>query len=546
MELFDQLNLMQRLGLAAIILVTIGGLLWIMLSASTGPYATLYSGLSEPTAGKIVEKLKERNIPYRLDGNGTISVPQRKLYDVRLDMAKEGLPESEGKGFELFNEAEFGMTNFTQKVNYQRALENEIVRTIQHLEQVKDARLHLVMPEETLFEEDRRSPSASVVLTLEAGTIPDQDKIDSIRYLVSSAVEKLEASQVTVVDSSGRLQASSGGSAGASGMGPGGGGAQGLEMQAKIEDNMEKRIVSLLAPVVGREHIRSKVNVELDTAKVDKTVEDYDPTQIAIRSEQTTTKEQSSTEPQAEGAPGAPANLPGDEGAEEEAATSESSKRNKVVNYEIDKTTKQVQENGYEISSLSTAVLIDKSAVTEMVKPEGNQQPGQQGQQGQQGEVEPVEKVTVDQERIASVVKRAVGYNGNRGDKIEVAYQDFKSLRAVDAEPVPWYANPQIIFALLKYAALLALVILVGMLIVRPLSNILEEVTQEEEEGLVGRTVGEVEGEELGAEALAELEGVQTADSPHQRLREEVIEMSQEDIDRTGQVIRQWLRVDEE
>ena len=532
-----QLSARQKVAIALAATLTFGALIWIVTSASAPDYRTLYADLSEESAGQIVEQLEARQIPYRLQSPTSIAVPQEHLYQARLHLAGMGLPGGgEGRGYELFDEAEFGMTAFTQKVNYQRALEHELGQTIQAMRPIKRARVHLVLPERALFKDEQRQPSASVAVSLRPGQRLDPGQIQSIRYLVSSSVESLEPGRITIVDAAGELLARpdrGGGVADAH---------EALQASSKLEASLEERLVDLLAPIVGRENLRARVRAELDTSTSTRTDERYEPEQRAIRSEQRSERKEAVDGETVGGAPGVAANLAGAQGpagvTREDLASSQTQE---TINYEVSRTVTQTSRQGYTIERLSVAVVLNEALL----------EAGDAGGAARE----------IDRERVEALVASAVGLRADRGDQVEITWESFAPVEAPSAEPVPVYMRPEVYVPALRYAffALLALLLLV--FVVRPLMRAvagaardeeadeaeqIEAVAEGEEVQIVGRTVAELE-EELGEREVVDITiEAEDESSPYLQLREEIIALGSSDLDRTGDILRQWMRARDE
>jgi flagellar M-ring protein FliF len=537
---FGDMSLAQRISLGVAVAVVLGGLGWVIMSATEVEYRTLYSDVSEETAAKMTEALRKQGIPYKLENPTTIAVPREQVYEARLYVAGLGLTDANGSGYELFDESDFGMTAFTQKINYKRALENELARTIRHLETVKEVRVHLVLPEEALFRDEQEEPTASVVLTLANGRAPGDDQIDSIRYLVASAVEGLEPEQVTVVDNTGRLLARPDGD----GLLAGAGAAGSLEASRNVENDLEERIVDLLAPMVGRDHLRAKVRVELDTAQVTETAEIFDPEATAVRSEQRSEETSNNGNNIAAGVPGIGSNLPGRDGAGPGGTAGNASQRtDERVNYEVSKTVRQVTNAGFTIKRLSVAVLVDEAAASGAPVAEGDEEAAEGD------EAAAAVAAALTPERVESLVKGAVGFDDARGDTLQVSFESFRGADLASADPLPWYQEPELVVPAVRYLALVLLALVLGFLVMRPLMRVFEKPTDaavasssealEVDAEVVGQRVGDLT-DAFGEDELAQLE----TESPYAKLRAEIIELGKSDIDRTGQVIRQWIRAD--
>ncbi|MHB8767332.1 MAG: flagellar basal-body MS-ring/collar protein FliF, partial [Deferrisomatales bacterium] len=246
-ELWGRLSAAQRGVLVAVSAALVAGFLSLAFWVGTPEYSVLFGRLAADDAGKVVERLRTDGIPYQLrDGGATVLVPADRVYDVRLTLAGEGIPQGGVVGYEIFDGSSFGMTDFAQKVNYARALEGELTRTIRRLEGVEGARVHLVLPERRLFQEAAEAATASVVLQLRPGRAPTAKQVQGVVYLVSSSVEGLAPERVTVVDTRGNmLYQVADEAAGLLGAGQ-------LEHKRGYEKDLERRVRELLERVVGQ------------------------------------------------------------------------------------------------------------------------------------------------------------------------------------------------------------------------------------------------------------------------------------------------------
>lgn len=523
-DTLGQFTTRQKIGIATVALLTFGALIWLVVSASQPQWRTLYSDLDEATSAQIVDALDQQGIPHKLDGADTVLVSQEDLYNARIKLAGMGLPGGQGKGYELFDEAEFGMTAFTQKVNYQRALEHELSQTISAMRPVKSARVHLVLPERSLFEDEQRNPSASVALSLEQGRQPDEGQIQSIRYMVASAIESLEPGGVTIVDSTGRLLARPDGVEGMAGT------DESLEAANKLEASLEDRIVELLTPMVGRDNLRARVRAELDTSISTQTDERFDPEAQAIRSQQRDELREAADGEVVGGAPGIASNLPGREAAlDEEEENLSKARLKETINYEISRTVTQTTRNGYDVERLSVAVVLNEALLDADDAPE------------------------IDREQLQALVASAVGLDDARGDRIQVTWGPFVGPVTPAAEPTPIYLRPEVYVPIARYAAIALLALLLFLFVVRPLVKSLSttaEATQAarasdpDDVPVVGTTVAEAQQRlgqpEDGLDILEETD----KHRPYFELRDEVIQLGSSDIDRTSDIVRQWLRTD--
>lgn len=383
-EFYTKLSTPQKLISAGVVLATVIAIIFLVSFVNRPDYGTLFSNLAPQDASKIVEKLKEKSIPYKLEGNGsTILVPKESLYDLRLSLAGEGLPQSSTVGYEIFDKTNLGISDFVQKVNYRRALEGELARTILQIGEVEGARVHIVLPEKKLFKEDEKPPTASVILKLRTGKIPSRETIQGITHLLSSSIEGLETENVTVVDSRGMLLSNNNKQNSFAALT-----ATQYELQRQVETSLTSKAQKMLDGVLGYNNAIVQVTSELDFRQVERTSETYDPENTAIRSEQTSEDKTTAN-----------------------GSTPSSSRSNTVTNYEVNKEVARIIENQGSVKRLSVAVTVN-----------GKQKVVNKGNETiYENEPQPEEVLN----KITEVVKRAVGYNIQRGDEISVVNLPF-------------------------------------------------------------------------------------------------------------------------
>ncbi len=408
----------------------------------------LFANLSEEDAGAIIQKLNEQKIPYTTSGGG-IMVPADKVYEVRLQLASQGLPQGAGVGFELFDKTSFTMTDFVQKLNYRRALQGELSRTIRSLGAVEQCRVHLAVPEKTLFMQKEERPKASVLLKLRAGRRLSQNQVQGIVHLVSSSVEGLDPNDVSVVNSSGEMLtsvvdenlAASGGQ---------------LDYQRNYEREMETKVIGILEPVVGKGKVKARVAASFDFTKVEKTEERYDPDSQVARSEQRS--QEKSTGAVSGGVPGVASNLPGKQQQPQvrPGTPAVSEKKNETINYEISKTISHVVNPVGELKKLSAVVLVDGVSTTAQGSTDRKYTP----------------RAEEDVRQFEDMVKKAVGFSVARGDEVKVVNMPFdvapqEELGAAEkAASAP--VMPMVSMAL-KYVVPLIAVIMLFLFVIKPL-----------------------------------------------------------------------------
>lgn len=378
---------------------------WISLGMGSLEYRALYRGLAEDETARVAEALRAENIDYRLeDGATTITVPSQQVYEARIRVAGRGLPGGGSTGFEIFDRPAFGVTDFVHRVNYTRAVQGELARSIEQLESVTRARVQVVIPErKTVLAARERSARASVVVKLAPGRELDKVQAKAIVHLVASSVEALSPADVTVVDDGGRLLAPLGSSDEES-MQVGGAPAH----QARIESELAQRIEAILEPVVGTAGVVARVRAEMDWTKSDVTEERFDPESQVARSEQRT--EETESEAVDGGVPGIESNTQEEGSGVVAEASPTSSRVSETYNYEISKVVSRRSTPMGKVERLSVAVLVD-SGTTGAGDEEGSEAQGFSPEQ---------------LERFEELAKQAVGFSEKRGDHIVVTAEAFR------------------------------------------------------------------------------------------------------------------------
>ena len=356
----------------------------LALWAKSPDYRVLYSNISDRDGGAIVTQLTQMNIPYRFTDNGTaLLIPAEKVHETRLRLAQQGLPKGGAVGFELLDQEKFGISQFSEQINYQRALEGELSRTIETLGPVQTARVHLALPKPSLFVREQKQPSASVTLNLQPGRALDEGQINAIVYMVSSSVAGLPAGNVTVVDQGGHLLTQSDGTGRDLN-------ATQLKYANEVESRIQRRIEAILQPMVGNGNVHAQVTAQIDNAVREQTDEEYKPNQgtnqAAVRSQQLSDSSQSGGQLSG-GVPGALTNQPAppptgnitnppQAGANANAANAQrpastidtngrrsssasNARRDETINYEVDRTIRHTQQKAGNIDRLSVAVVVN-------------------------------------------------------------------------------------------------------------------------------------------------------------------------------------------
>lgn len=465
LQRLSALDRSQRMRLGAGIALLVVAAVAAMVMGRQPDYKVLFSNLSDKDGGAIVAQLSQMNVPYKhADGGGAILIPAERVHDVRLRLATQGLPRGSVTGFELMETNRFGMTQFQERLNFQRGLEGELTRSIQALSSVQGARVHLALPNQNGFFREQQKPSASVLVSLHPGRILDRAQLAGIVHLVASSVPELAPSAVSVLDDTGKLLSQSPDAAGEEGIN-----AQQLLYVQQIEQQYARRIMEILEPVVGRNNVKAQVSAELDFSRTESTSEQFRPNQTpdsgAIRSQQVL-ESSGTANKTATGVPGAVANQPpvpsaapvnganpaptagGQQGAEEST-----SKRESTTNYEVDKTVKVTRGNNWAIKRLSAAVVVNYQALAE-----------------EKGGASPKPLTPEQIEQMTGLVRETIGFNKERGDSVNLMNTPFLTSET-PAAAVPLWKQPETIelaktFAWPLGAVLFAALVLLGL--VRP------------------------------------------------------------------------------
>lgn len=394
------------------ILVALGavtvGLAVLLGTGGRVDYAPLYAGLQAEDASAVVEKLGELKIPYQLGRGGeVIEVPRAQVAEARLALASQGLPRGGAVGFELFDKQGLGVSDFVQRTQYHRALQGELERSIVTLAAVQRARVHLVVPEKTLFRAPSEGASASVVLQLRPGRALQPQQVQGIVHLIASSVDGLRPERVTVVDGRGEVLSQRSGAQAAA--------TAALTYQREIEETAAKRAQELLERTLGKGHAAVQVSAQVDTSQVERTDENFSPEGQVVRSEQEVDDVVGATgEAGAEGVAGARANLPGGP-PPQVAAAGGSHRRSQTRNYEISKVMQKVTQPVGRLMRLTVAVLVDGKYEAASTQAQGQGGPG-----GAAATKKFVPRNKEELDAYAAIVKEAVGFDAKRGDQVEV------------------------------------------------------------------------------------------------------------------------------
>ena len=427
----------QKLGLmvalAAITALVVAGWLW----GQSPDYRVLYANLSDRDGGAVIASLQQMNVPFKFtEGGGALLVPANQVHEMRLRLAGQGLPKGGLVGFELMESHKFGTSQFQEQVNYQRALEGELARSIQSLSAVNGARVHLAFSKPSVFVREQQKPSASVLLSLNAGRNLDPGQVSAIVHLVSSSIPDLPVKNVTVIDQNGSLLTSS--DASTVGLDPGQ-----LRYRRDVEQGFSKRIEAILAPIAGSNNVLAQVTADIDFTLTENLAEIFTPNpaaSAAVRSQQTT--EASNAGAGAGGASGVPGALSNQPGASANApivaasgsaasnsaagaAAPANTRRDSTVNYEVDKTIRHTRQSVGGIKRLSVAVLVNHRKLVD-----------------EEGKTTTKPMSPEEMEQINALVKEVMGFSKERGDSLNVTNSVFSVAAAEPVVEVPLWKQP--------------------------------------------------------------------------------------------------------
>ncbi|MEM8446228.1 flagellar basal-body MS-ring/collar protein FliF [Morganella morganii] len=528
---------------AAAIAVIVALFLWMR----SPDYRVLLSNLSAKDGGDIVSQLTQMNMPYQLADNGSaILVPADKVHELRLKLAQAGLPKGGNTGFELLDKEQFGISQFSEQVNYQRALEGELSRTIESLSPVQTARVHLAIPKPTLFVREQKSPTASVTVGLLPGRALDEGQISAIVHMVSGSVSGLTSSNVIIVDQTGRLLTNNDNSQQSVSTSQ-------MRLTQETEARLKQRIEDLLAPLVGRANVQAQVTAQVDYSKVEQTAEEYKPNQqpdsAAVRSRQSSQSQQNSNGGPG-GVPGALSNQPvsapaapvetakadtkdnkNASPADNKSNSNINSQSDETTNYEVDRKISHTQRQIGVVDRLSVAVIINWLP---QKKEDGTE------------EMQPLPPEMIKE--IESLTREAMGYSVSRGDSLSITNSRFTDEGQLTEEP-SLFTSPVIIAQALEYGKIL-LLLLVGWLLwrkgIRPQWQRYRKAQQAEAEARMFKATqmktplvaDDVISDDMDEKARRRLTRQRvSAEIQSQRIRE----MADKDPQVVAMVISQWL-----
>lgn len=427
-------NIMLAVGAAAVVAIMIGVWLW----SQAPDYKVLFSNFNDRDGGAIVASLQQLNVPYKYSETGNaILVPASQVHDARLKLAAQGLPKGGNVGFELMENQKLGISQFLEQVNFQRALEGELARSIQAVSAVQTARVHLAIPKSSVFVRDQQKPTASVLLNLYPSRILDQQQVSAILHLVASSVPELSAKNVTIVDQNGNLLSDPNKQAANNNLDP-----SQLKYVQEYQQNIVKRIESIISPIVGSNNVRAEATADIDFSRTEQAAESYRPNSppeaSAIRSQQTS--ESYNKAGNASGIPGALSNQPPvpatapivASGAAATQSTAASNaglmQKDSTTNFEVDKTIKYTQQGMGGVKRLSVAIVVNYKTETD-----------------KNGKTTTRPLTDIEKTQITDLAREAMGFNKDRGDTLNVVNSPFASPEKEPIVDLPLWKQPDVL-----------------------------------------------------------------------------------------------------
>lgn len=475
-EFFKNLGPTKRLSVIAVTVIAAVALFTMLFMASGKDYVPLFTNIPTEQVSTIVAKLNEKNVPFQLrDGGKTVAIPKELLHSTQMTlMAEIGSPKMGSIGLEIFDKQDFGMNSYAQKINYQRALQGELMRAINTLTAVKQSKVILALPNKKTFLEEGGQASASVVVELHQGKELAPEQVRGIRYLVANSVEGMDADKVTVLDERGKVLTRVAD-------GTTGGSNELLDLKAKIEGDLEDRIEDILSKVVGHAKVVAKVDATLNHRVISSVEESVDPDKTAIRSQQSEEESLDGSRTNPAGVPGSRSNLPGAEDQGTVGFRQDVKKEIKTTNYDVPKTVRNIRESAGNLERVSVAVVVDGVMLTS-TKADGTTETKWQPRSAE------------ELRKYEDLVKNAIGFKADRGDSVKIENIQFQPEDFSEAEKIlTTLERKKLIHALFKWALLGFSLALFFFIVVRPFMQWITDSFQDSVEEMLPRTIEELE-----------------------------------------------------
>ncbi len=531
-EFFKNLGPTKRLSVIAVTVIAVAALATMTIMATGRDYVPLLTNVPSDQISSIIAKLTEKNIAFQLRDEGkTIAIPKDLLHSTQMTLMSEiGSPKMGNIGLEIFDKQDFGINSYAQKINYQRALQGELMRAINTLTAVKQSKVILALPAKKTFLEDGAAASASVVVELHQGKELSAEQVRGIRYLVANAVEAMDPDRVTVLDERGKVltRQSDGATAGSSDIN---------DLKQKVESDFEARIESILSKVVGHAKVVAKVNATLNNKVVSSVEESVDPDRTAIRGQTTEEESLDGARTNPAGVPGSRSNLPGAEDAGQVGFKQDVKKEIKTTNYDVPKTTRNIKEAAGALERVSVAVVVD-GVQTNTIKEDGTT------------ETKWAPRSTEELAKYESLVKSAVGFNAARGDSVKIENIQFQPEDFSEAERLLTnLERRKLLHALFKWALLGFSLALFFFIVVRPFMQWITDSFQDSVEEMLPRTIEELEELQSVDSTLPGMstalpilqESVDPEKAEAELLKDRIMGIMQKDEEKSSNAFGMWL-----
>lgn len=532
-EFYKSLGPTKRLAFVASTLIIMGAVGAVTFMASGKDYAVLLTNVPSDQVTNIISKLNSKTIPYQLkDGGKTITVPQEYLHATQMQlMAEIGSSGMGTIGLEIFEKQDFGVNSYTQKINFQRALQGELMRAINTLSAVKNSKIILALPKKSAIMEESSPASASIVISLHPGKQLTPEQVRGIRYLVSNAVEGMDADRVTVLDDSGKmLSQKSDSSLGAT--------SEILQLKQQIESELENRIDSILSKVVGQGKIVTKVDATINNRVITSVEEMVDAEKIATRSITTNEESLDGSRMNPTGVPGSRSNIPGAEDTNGQVGFKQGVRKElKTINYDVPKTIRNIKEAAGNTEKISVAVLVDGVTTTTV---------GADGQPKSEWKARSLEEIA----KYETLVKNAIGFNASRGDSVKIESIQFQMEDFSESEKLLTnLEKKKLVQSLFKWGLLGFALMLFFFMVVRPFMQWITDSFTDSVEEMLPKTLEELEELQSVDNSLPGLgnvlpilqESVDPDKAESELLKDRIMFLVNKDEEKAANAINMWV-----
>lgn len=542
MQRFNALDRSQRLRLIAGVVLFAAIAIAGMVLGRQADWRVLYSSLPDKDGGAVIAQLTTMNVPYKYtEGGGAILVPADRVHDVRLKLASLGLPKGAINGFEMMESNRFGMTQFQERLTFQRGLEGELTRSIQSIASVASARVHLALPNQNGFFREQQKPSASVLLSLHPGRSLDKAQLAGIVHLVASSVPEMPPSAVSVLDDTGKLLSKSPDAAD----NPMNADAEQLQYIQQVEQMYSRRILDILEPLVGKDNVRAQVTAELDFSQTESTTESHAPNQkpdvSAVRSQQVVESFSGpgGTPSNPTGVPGGASNQPPAQaaapingaaqplGAAGQTNSNTTSKKESIVNYEVDKTVRVVKGATGIVRRVNAAVVVNHASKTDA-----------------KGVVTTTPLTPEQMDQMTALVREAVGFNKDRGDSVNLMNSPFVAEKVTETV-VPLWRDPEVVDVARSFAWPLAMAALGAIVLFGLIRPTMKQMAQPKPRGAAAEGDAQLqalEAEELERPKLAAPKSNEPAAPSDAELRlEDARRLTRDNPAAVANIVKAWI-----